>query len=98
MATAADRLGVLYEVNRRLGTFTDLGELLRWATERTRELLDAEGCAILLHDAEKNELYFPIASQRASRQQSEARLAEIRFPADRGIAGWVLKNGESAAV
>lgn len=98
MATAADRLSVLYEVNRRLGTFTDLEELLRWATGRTRDLLDAEGCAILLLDAAKNELYFPIASQRGSRRESEARLAEIRFPADRGIAGWVLQNGESASV
>jgi GAF domain-containing protein len=98
MPTAADRLGVLYEVNRRLGTFTDLGELLRWATGRTRELLDAEGCAILLLDADAQELYFPIASQRAGRRDSEARLAEIRFPADRGIAGWVLQNGESASV
>ena len=98
MPTAADRLGVLYEVNRRLGTFTDLGELLRWATGRARELLDAEGCAILLLDASARELYFPIASQRASRQDSEARLSEIRFPADRGVAGWVLQHGESAAV
>lgn len=98
MPTAADRLDVLYEVNRRLTTFTDLAELLRYATRRTRELFDAEGCALLLLDAERRSLSFPIASQSEARATTESRLAEIRFPADRGIAGWVLAHREGALV
>jgi len=98
VTTAADRLHLLYDVNRRLATFTELDELLRYATRRTREVLDAEGCAILLLDAVRREFYFPIASQAEARKGVEARLAEIRFPADRGIAGWVLSHDEATLV
>lgn len=98
MPTVTERLDVLYEVNRRLASFTDLGELLRYATRRTRELFEAEGCAVLLLDGKRRELYFPVASQSESRHGSEARLAEIRFPADRGIAGWVVTHGQGALV
>lgn len=98
MSTPADRLHLLYEVNQRLATFTELDDLLRYATRRTREVLDAEGCAILLLDAERREFHFPIASQSESGQRAEARLAEVRFPADRGIAGWVLSHNQSALV
>jgi GAF domain-containing protein len=98
MPTGADRLDVLYEVNRRLATFTDLAELLRYATRRTRELFDAEGCALLLLDADRRELSFPVASQSEARPTSASRLAEIRFPADRGIAGWVVAHDEAALV
>ncbi|HUI25519.1 MAG TPA: GAF domain-containing protein [Candidatus Kryptonia bacterium] len=98
MTTAADRLHLLYDVNRRLATFTELDELLRYATRRTREVLGAEGCAILLLDANRREFYFPIASQAEARKGVEARLAEIRFPADRGIAGWVLSQDQAALV
>jgi len=98
MATEPDRLHLLYEINRRLTTFNDLDDLVRYATRRTRELFDAEGCALLLLDAHRREFHFPIASQREARAGSQARLAEIRFPADRGIAGWVVNHDEAALV
>ena len=96
--SSAERLHALYELNRRLATFTDLDDLLRHATQRARELLHAEGCALLLFDAGRHEFYFPVASQAESRRGSETRLSEIRFPADRGIAGWVLARGEAVRV
>ena len=95
---SSERLHALYELNRRLATFTDLEDLLRHATQRARELLHAEGCALLLFDPARRELHFPVASQAESRRASEPRLAEIRFPADRGIAGWVLARGEAVCV
>jgi GAF domain-containing protein len=98
MPSPADRLRVLYEMNRRLATCTDLAELLRYATERARELFDAEGCALLLLDAERKEFHFPVASQQASRRGSADRLAEVRFPAERGIAGWVVSHDQSVHV
>jgi len=96
--TAADRLHVLYDVNRRLAAFTDLDELLLYATQRTREVFAAEGCGLLLVERQRNEFYFPVASQAAASPASAARLAEIRFPADKGIAGWVLANDETIFV
>jgi GAF domain-containing protein len=98
MHTDTNRLHLLYEVNARLATFTELDELLRYATRHARELLDAEGCAVLLLDGTRREFYFPVASQSESRKATEPRLAEVRFPADRGIAGWVLAHDEATAV
>ena len=63
MGNATERLQVLYELSRRLGTFDDLDALLRDATRAVREVFAAEGTAILLLDASGTELRFPIASQ-----------------------------------
>jgi GAF domain-containing protein len=98
VTTAADRLHLLYEVNRRLSTFDDLDELMRYSTQRTRELFGADGCALLFLDRETREFYFPVASQSATQQAAVGRLAELRFPADRGIAGWVLAHDEAVMV
>ena len=98
MATSAERLTLLYEVNRRLATFTDLDDLIRFATRRLRELFGAEGCAVLLLDAERREFHFPIASQSESRAATAEQLQEIRFPADKGIAGWVLERSQATIV
>ena len=57
MTTAANRLDVLCEVNRRLATFTDLDELLHFAARRARELFDAEGCALSLLDRGERKHY-----------------------------------------
>ena len=93
-----ERLRLLYEVNRQLSSFVSLDELVRYSTRRARELFDADGCALLLLDGDRRELYFPVASQRESRRDTEAQLGEIRFSAERGIAGWVLAHGESVFV
>jgi GAF domain-containing protein len=98
MGTDAERLHILYEITRRLAVCTDLDDLLRYATRRAREVFDAEGCALLLVDGERRELSFPVASQREAHGTVAERLAEIRFPADRGIAGWVLEHDQAVAI
>lgn len=98
MVTTADRFQLLYELSRRLATFTSLDDLLRDATRAVREVFDAGGSAILLLDREAGEFRFPVASMAASGQQAGAVLRELRFPADRGIAGKVLADGVALAV
>lgn len=93
----SSQLHLLADVSRSLATFTDLDDLVHFATQRTRELFEAEGCALLLLDESRREFRFPVASQRQA-GASEAALAEIRFPAERGIAGWVLAHDEAALV
>ncbi len=95
-ATARERLRLLYELNRDLTTFADLARLLAFATERGRVLFEAEGCAILMLDRKRNEFYFPVVSDVDA--SSEAKLGEVRFPADRGIAGWVLAHDRAELV
>jgi GAF domain-containing protein len=89
---------MLAELGRALATFSDLDDLVHYATRRTRELFDAEGCAVLLLDRARGEFCFPVASQRDAGAVSAAELAEVRFPADQGIAGWVLAHDEGALV
>ena len=93
-----DRLELLYEVNRRLTRFTDLEALIGFTTRRARELLQADGCACLLLSDDRTELTFPIASQSEGTAEAGVALKEIRFPADQGIAGWVLAQDEPALV
>src|SRR2546427_10827141 len=97
MGREDDRLHLLYEVTRRLATFTDLDELLRYATGRTRELLDAEGSAVLLLDPARREFNFGVAGQSEAHRATSARLLEIRFPAHLGVAGWALAHDEALA-
>jgi len=92
------RLELLCEVNRRLATFTRLDDLLGYATGRTRELFEAEGCALLLLDDARREFRFPVASQSAASHVSAAQLREVRFPAEQGIAGWVVAKDQALAI
>jgi Nif-specific regulatory protein len=69
----------------------DLDGLLALVVARCSAALDAAGAAVLLHDAERGELYFPHVS--TADPVVAARLTGMRFPADRGIAGAVLRDG-----
>jgi GAF domain-containing protein len=91
-------LRLLYDLSRRLATFNELDDILRHATGGLRELFDAEGSAVLIFEPRTHELRFPIASQREGSEATPAELAEVRFPADQGVAGWVLKHGKAVAV
>lgn len=93
-----DRLELLYELNRRLPRFADLTALVGFATRRARELLQADGCALLLLTEARDEFYFPLASQSEQTSETNVALREIRFPAHQGIAGWVLQQDEPALV
>lgn len=87
---------LLYEVMRELAGRIQLDELLQLVIAKAKEILDAESAAILLWDKESNELYFPYIDDVDA--STEERFREVRFPADRGIAGWVLRNNESELV
>src|SRR5262245_23341060 len=84
MTTSGDRLELLYDVARRVSTFSNLDGLLRYATQRTRELLEAECCSVLLLDDTGKRLYFPVASQAASGRPAPAEPEDLIFPSDRG--------------
>ncbi len=96
--TSSNELRVLYEVSRKLTSFTDLDDVVGFATRRAREIFEADGCSLILLDRGRNEFAIPVASQRGAGVVTERALAEIRFPADQGIAGWVFKNDEAALV
>src|SRR5262249_46995274 len=95
---APERLRLLYDLSRRLATFNELDDILRHATGGLRELFHAAGSAVLIFEPRTHELRFPVASQREGSEATPAELAEVRFPADQGVAGWVLEHGKAVAV
>lgn len=78
----ADLLTVL-EVSRELATTTDLPRLLERVADAALRVLDCERASVFLHDPAGDELYSLVATG--------AR--EVRFPADRGIAGEAFRTG-----
>jgi Nif-specific regulatory protein len=89
-------LQALYDIGQALGSVHDLDQLLDLAIDRVVALLDVEGASVILLDEERRELYFKAADDTCVGR--ERRLREVRFPADQGIAGWVVKTGESLIV
>src|SRR3989449_2081123 len=90
MGREDDRLHLLYEVTRRLATFTDLDELLRYATGRTRELLDAEGAAVMLLDPARQEFNFGVASQSETHQATSADRKSTRLNSSHGYISYAV--------
>jgi serine phosphatase RsbU (regulator of sigma subunit) len=90
MAEDAARLRLLYELGCAFAARIDLDELSALVVQKCCEVLDAEGAAILLFDPGRNELYFPYVA--GADTEVGARLLSLRFPADRGIAGAVLRG------
>jgi Nif-specific regulatory protein len=86
----------LYEIGQALSSIHDLDHLLQLASERVVTLLDIESASIILLDEERQELYFKVAYD--SRVGHEHGLRDVRFPADQGIAGWVIHEGQSQTV
>jgi hypothetical protein len=71
-------------------------QLVPFTLAACREVLNAEGAALMLLDKERDQLYFPHVADEDPRVTE--RLAVLRFPADRGVAGAVLRVGQSLRV
>jgi Nif-specific regulatory protein len=82
---------LLYDLAKAIGELVELDQLLPEVIHRTKALFAVESSAVMLLDAETDEFYVPYVADVA--RDIEQRLAAVRFPADRGIAGWVLRHG-----
>jgi Nif-specific regulatory protein len=82
---------LLYDLGRAINGIVDLDRLLPEIVSRTRSLFGIESSAVMLLDAGANEFYVPYVADVAP--AVERRLAAVRFPADRGIAGAVHRSG-----
>ncbi|HEY9389997.1 MAG TPA: GAF domain-containing protein [Mycobacteriales bacterium] len=70
-----------------------VAELLRSIVDVARAIFGAAASSIFLLDEATNELVFQAVSG-----QGEDFLVGTRFPANRGIAGWVVASGEALVV
>lgn len=96
MLESAERFRLLYDLGCAFSARIELDELMPLVVAKCREVFRAEGCSVLLYDPERNELYFPYTAERDP--EVARRLLQMRFPADRGIAGAVLRSGMSVKV
>lgn len=85
--TKSDPLVSLVKIGRSITAQTDINVLLRVIAEETKVAMQADRCTVFLLDKKKNELWSKIALGLDSE--------EIRFPADKGLAGYVVRTGES---
>jgi GAF domain-containing protein len=67
--------------------------LLRSIVDVARAIFDARAASITLLDEETNELVFEAVSGEGS-----GTIVGRRFPADRGVAGWVAASGQSVVL
>ncbi|MCD7879925.1 MAG: GAF domain-containing protein [Candidatus Gastranaerophilales bacterium] len=83
-------LVALSKIARTVNAEANLDKLLMTIAEQTKIVLNADRCSVFLYDKDKNELW----SKVALGMESE----EIRFPADKGFAGHVIKTGETIRI
>jgi transcriptional regulator with GAF, ATPase, and Fis domain len=86
----------VYELGNAFAERLELDDLIPFVLAKCRELLNAEGVAVLFIDQERNELYFPYVSE--DDPEVAKRLIGLRFPAERGIAGSVLRGKHAEKV
>lgn len=77
-------LMAVLEVSRELAATTELMPLLQKVESAAREVLGCERATVFIYDRPRNELFSRMATG----------VDEIRFSADRGIAGEVVRTGK----
>ncbi len=88
LPTKSDPLISLVKISRSITAVSDIDELLRVIAEETKNAIQADRCTVFLLDKDTDELWSKVALGLDSSQ-------EIRFPTGKGLAGYVVKTGET---
>lgn len=83
------RLDLLYEVGKKVGSLSGLTQLVKQTTQMTQHTLKASASSVLLFDEGTQELFFKVAEGEAGKA-----LKQIRLDSHSGIAGWVACHGK----
>jgi diguanylate cyclase (GGDEF)-like protein len=84
---------VFHQLARSLTSSFDLSAILRTILEDMERIVEAEQWALLMLDAERQELYCAIAA--GGKQEA---LRNLRVKVGEGVAGWVVQHGETLIV
>jgi Nif-specific regulatory protein len=96
MGPAPSAADSLYEITQLLVSARRLDEVLRVVVAKAAALVGSEAASVALRDEPTGELVFhTVQDPRLGPGQA---LVETRIPADRGVAGWVLQEGQPAVV
>ena len=88
LPTQSDPLVSLVKISRSITALTDIDELLKVIALETKNAMQADRCTVFLWDKDSDELWSKVALGVDENK-------EIRFPADKGLAGYVVKTGET---
>ncbi|MBN1105047.1 MAG: PAS domain S-box protein, partial [Deltaproteobacteria bacterium] len=86
----------LHRISTALPAYPELEDLLDYISSEIKRLLEVEGALVILLDEEKKELFFLGAAYDDKATQRKAKV--IRYPADKGVSGRVIKTGEPIIV
>lgn len=87
LSNKRDPLVALVKIGQSVSAETNIDSLLKVIAEETKEAIQADRCTVFLFDKENNELWSKVALGLEN--------SEIRFPADKGLAGHCVKTGET---
>jgi len=87
------RLGLLYDIGKKVGSVPKLAELVKHATQMTQRTLGASASSVLLFDDEERDLLFDVVEGQAGQV-----LRQVKLSTQSGIAGWVARHGKPLVV
>ncbi len=86
----------LFRIAEALYRFRRLDERLEFIARQVQDLLEVDGASVILLDESRQEFYFRVAAFEDS--ETGDKMKEIRFPADKGVAGEVYRTGKPLIV
>jgi PAS domain S-box-containing protein len=86
----------LFRIAEALYRFRRLDERLEFIARQVQDLLEVEGASVILLDESRREFYFRVAAFEDS--ETGDKMKEVRFPADKGVAGEVYRTGRPLIV
>jgi diguanylate cyclase (GGDEF)-like protein len=88
-----DDLMVFHQLARSLNSSLDLDTILRTILDQMERIITADMWTLLMLDEQRQELYYAVASGNV-----ESALRDLRVKMDEGVAGWVVRHGETLIV
>lgn len=86
----------LFRIAKALHQYRGLDERLNFFTREVQDLMGVEGASFILLDEGKKEFYF--RESVYDDDETGKKMKEIRFPADKGVAGHVYRTGKPLIV
>jgi PAS domain S-box-containing protein len=86
----------LYRIAKALPQYQSLNERLEFIINEVKDIIGLTGASVILLDEKKNEFFFREAVYEDG--ETDKRIKEVRFPADKGVAGYVYRTGKPLIV
>jgi transcriptional regulator with GAF, ATPase, and Fis domain len=95
VSSKAGVMKTLWDISQSLYQYLNIDDLILHIIKRMKEVMEAEGVSVILHDGKKE---FVFCWAKSYPNGLVTKLKEIRFPADKGIAGSVFKSGKAELI